>query len=137
MNDIQEARDKLKQIVYYIQFEKLVTGIALVLIASTLFIYVVFCKKKKSQYLIWIPTFTILWGVTSIVAYFLNQVNAIYEDSSIAEKVTLQLRQFSINIMHWIFVMKYFELSLMLPKIFHEIMIDDFIEGGKFYQIDK
>ena len=25
----------------------------------------------------------------------------------------------------------------MLPKIFHEIMIDDFIEGGKFYQSDK
>ena len=38
---------------------------------------------------------------------------------------------------HWIFVMKYFGTAMMLPKIFHEIMIDDFIEGGKFYNLDK
>ena len=31
--------------------------------------------------------------------------------------------------------MKYFATSLMLPFIFHEIMIDDYIEGGKCYQL--
>ena len=33
--------------------------------------------------------------------------------------------------MHWVFVMKYYHTSAMLPKIFHDIMIDDYVKEGK------
>ena len=82
-----------------------------------------------------IPLFTILWGISGILAYFLNQDSAIYHESTYMEKLTLMIRLFSINIVHWIFVIKYYRTSLMLPKIFHDIMIDDFIEHGKFVQM--
>ena len=77
---------------------------------------------------------TAMWGASGIMAFFLKQGNAIYDDSTPAEKITLLTRLFSIGVMHWLFVMKYFQTSQMLPKIFHDIMIDDFIEGGKFYK---
>ena len=41
------------------------------------------------------------------------------------------MRQFSINMMHWVFIMKYYHTSAMLPKIFHDIMIDDYVKEGK------
>ena len=44
------------------------------------------------------------------------------------------IRLVSINMVHWIFVMKYYSTSSMLPSIFHDVMIDDFIEGGKVYK---
>ena len=33
--------------------------------------------------------------------------------------------------MHWVFIMKYYHTSAMLPKIFHDIMIDDYVKEGK------
>ena len=122
----------LNTTLYFVQVEKLITGIGLLLIAGILLVYLLSKSRMKSCYLLMIPLFTIFWGISGILAYFLNQDNAIYHESTHMEKLTLLIRLFSINIVHWIFVIKYYRTSLMLPKIFHDIMIDDFIEHGKF-----
>ena len=67
----------------------MVEGIVLVLIAGTLLIYVVCWMRKKSRYLIMIPVFTLLWGITGIVACILDQANAIYDNSTAVEKLTI------------------------------------------------
>ena len=113
------------------QVEKLVSGIGLMLIATILLIYVLCYMKLRSAYMLFIPFYTILWGISGILAFLLDQDNSIYNETTVDEKITLMLRLVSINMVHWIFVMKYYSTSLMLPMIFHDIMIDDFIEGGK------
>ena len=57
--------------------------------------------------------------------------------SGVLNKLVISVRHFVGNMVHWIFVMQYYRTSVMLPKIFHEIMIDDFIEGGKFYTFNS
>ena len=114
-----------------VQYEKLVTGAGLVIMAAILLFYVLCYMKLRSHYMLFIPFYTVIWGTTGILAYFLDQDNSIYHDSTTAEKTTLMIRLVSINMVHWIFVMKYYSTSSMLPSIFHDVMIDDYIEGGK------
>ena len=129
--DIAKAKSHLELALYIVQVEKLVTGSSLVIIAAILLVYVLFYIKLRSHYMLFIPFYTMIWGATGMMAFFLNQDNSIYHETKVDEKVTLMVRLFSINMVHWIFVMKYYSTSLMLPMIFHDIMIDDFIEGGK------
>ena len=117
-----------------VQYEKLVTGAGLVIMAAILLFYVLCYMKLRSHYMLFIPFYTVIWGITGILAYFLDQDNSIYHDSTTAEKTTLMIRLVSINMVHWIFVMKYYSTSSMLPSIFHDVMIDDFIEGGKVFK---
>ena len=107
------------------------------LIAGILLAYVLCRVKSKSCYLVTIPLLTVVWGLTGITAFMLKQDNAIYHLSTPTEKLTLLIRLYSINMVHWVFVMKYYHTSQMLPKIFHDVMIDDFIEHGKFVSISE
>ena len=100
--------------------------------ALVLLLHIMCRMDKLSIYLLLISLFTIIWGATGITAYVLDQDNAIYHHSDASEKLTHQLRNFSINVVHWIFIMKYYHTSAMLPKIFHDIMIDDYVKEGKF-----
>ena len=132
--DITKAQAILEQVLLIVQFEKLVTGSGLVIMAAVLLCYVLCYMKLRSHYMLFIPFYTVIWGATGILAYFLDQDNSIYHDSTTQEKITLMIRLVSINMVHWIFVMKYYSTSSMLPSIFHDVMIDDFIEGGKVYK---
>ena len=129
--DISSAKRNLQLTLYIVQVEKLVTGSGLVLIAAILLAYVLFYIRLRSHYMLFIPFYTVIWGLTGILAFFLDQDNSIYHETTVDEKITLMVRLVSINMVHWIFVMKYYSTSMMLPMIFHDIMIDDFIEGGK------
>ena len=129
--DISSAKQNLQLTLYIVQVEKLVTGSGLVLIAAILLAYVLFYIRLHSHYMLFIPFYTVIWGLTGILAFFLDQDNSIYHETTVDEKITLMVRLVSINMVHWIFVMKYYSTSMMLPMIFHDIMIDDFIEGGK------
>ena len=124
-------------VVSIIYWEKFLTGILLCAIGLTLLIYVVFLKKKKSFYLTSIPFFTVIWGVTGLIGFFTREKLYMEVDAGGYDNITLIFRHYSINIVHWIFVFQYYRTSLMVPKIFHGIMIDDFIEGGKHYKLNS
>ena len=120
-------------------WEKLtIGGILLCLIGTALLIYVFLYKKKKKRtpYLISIPFLTIVWGMTSIIVFFTRDSNFMVSGSENFNLIMLCVRHFAINMVHWIFVMQYFRTSVILPKLFHGIMIDDFIEGGRFYKLN-
>ena len=116
-----------------LKLENLVAGIALISIGIVVLCYVALYKRMITKYLIIIPTFSIVWGITSIVIGF-DGSSSIFKDTTISEKLNAMIHLYSINIVHWTFVFKYYKTSKMLPKIFHEIMIEDFIEGGKLYR---
>ena len=47
--------------------------------------------------MLFIPFYTVIWGTTGIMAFFLNQDNSIYHETKVDEKITLMVRLFSIN----------------------------------------
>ena len=126
----------LKFLIELLKLENLVVGIALTSIGVVVLCYVTLYKRMITRYLIIIPSFTIFWGITSIVIGF-DGSSSIFEDTTVSQKLNAMIHLYSINIVHWTFVIKYYKTSKMLPKIFHEIMIDDFIEGGKLYRQDS
>ena len=79
--DIAKAESRLDLALYIVQVEKLVTGAGLVIIAAILLIFVLFCTKLRSHYMLFITFYTMIWGATGIVAFFLDQDNSIYSET--------------------------------------------------------
>ena len=131
--DVAQAQKLLKNLDIIMKFECLTVGTILLILGSIVLSYVTLYKRMWTRYLVIIPVFTVIWGITGIIIGF-NTTNSIFKDTSVFLRLNMMIHLYSISIVHWAFVFRYYKTSRMLPKIFHEIMIDDFIEGGKLYR---
>ena len=111
MSDIQNEREKEERILQMIRYEKLADGICLTMIGSIVLIFVVCYQRKRSTYLYCVPIWTLIWGITGIIAWWAGQAHSLYDNTKAWRVILMLVRSYSIGIVHWIFVFKYFSTS--------------------------
>ena len=94
-----------------IGLEKLANGICLTIVGAIALIYIVCYLQKRIAYLYCVPLWTMFWGITGIIAWSTGQEHSLYINEGTWNKILMLVRSYSIAMVHWIFVFKYFSTS--------------------------